>query len=237
MKRIIKIALLSLGIIVSFVIIQQLVQYFPIENLLEEVVLPSNKFEKGAIHEYYGDSTLKLIERFEKGVLSGKSVYYYPNGKIERISYFKNGVKTGYEYHFANDGSLVYMVKYSFGEVVEENIINDSLYKYDLQIVEHGRLTFKNNCGHCHNNGLRNLTNELQILKDTLKTGLISIDSLHYIFADSIKYEPSFIDSLYANNDSLDLNDIHAVIKYIDQKNQKRTFPVVKQLKVRSKRI
>lgn len=66
---------------------------------------------------FEGDS-LKSLYYYEKDVLEGKAITYYPNGKVEAIYNYKNGKHHGKIKYFYKTGSLQDIFYYENGEFV-----------------------------------------------------------------------------------------------------------------------
>ena len=85
------------------------------DNISEEVFYLENEIKPytgicNIINPKNGSITQKLS--FEKGILSGEAVAYYPTGKIRRKGTFKNGMLDGAWEFFDEDGNKTLLVNY-----------------------------------------------------------------------------------------------------------------------------
>lgn len=69
----------------------------------------------GVCHVWSQDGSLQAVIPYDKGSLSGTSIYYHPNGKISRRAPFINGQLEGDYEVYREDGSLLQRIEYHAG--------------------------------------------------------------------------------------------------------------------------
>lgn len=67
---------------------------------------------------FYEDGTLKTVERFSEGKLSGESTLYWPNGQVKRRVFFKDGIRNGLDQMKSPEGILLDEGHYELGKPV-----------------------------------------------------------------------------------------------------------------------
>ncbi|MCB9016950.1 MAG: hypothetical protein H6541_14280 [Lentimicrobiaceae bacterium] len=63
-------------------------------------------------------------ENFSNDVKQGLTIYYYPDGKIMRSINFENGLENGFAREFAQDGTVVTLIEYRRGFIIDRENIN-----------------------------------------------------------------------------------------------------------------
>lgn len=77
-------------------------------------------------------------ENFSNDVKQGLTIYYYPDGKIMRTINFENGLENGFAREFATDGTVITLIEYRRGFVVNRENIN----RRDKSGLKQGRWKF-----------------------------------------------------------------------------------------------
>ena len=65
-----------------------------------------------------------LEENFSNDIKQGLTIYYYPDGKIMRTIPFENGLENGFAREFSPDGTVITMIEYRRGFVLDRENIN-----------------------------------------------------------------------------------------------------------------
>ena len=77
-------------------------------------------------------------ENFSNDVKQGLTIYYYPDGKIMRSINFENGLENGFAREFAQDGTVVTLIEYRRGFIIDRENIN----RRDKNGLKQGRWKF-----------------------------------------------------------------------------------------------
>lgn len=231
---------LWLKILIAFLIVsglilmlQWLATKFYISPEVEQIAPPISEFKDGAIKTLYADSTLKSKVDYLGGLKHGKSIHYFRNGKIQMLENYQKGKLEGKGYYFSNSGGLVNINTYKGGEVIEEVVLNDSLYNYELYRIDYGMHLYEIRCKSCHENTPDDFNSALQMVQDSTKgSKSVSILALH----KKIDIKTSF-DSL-ADTSHLKLLDLEVLLDYGKMKNTRHIkYPTIKKLRFKSKKI
>lgn len=63
-------------------------------------------------------------ENFSNDVKQGLTIYYYPGGEVMRTIPFENGLENGFAREFSPDGTVITMIEYRRGFVIDRENIN-----------------------------------------------------------------------------------------------------------------
>lgn len=235
MKRILKISFIALliGIVIVLIgdLLSEKIQVFFHSKGEINRERPNNGYYK----EYYENGKLKSEEFYENGKKDGTWKTYFPNGGIQTIKTFDENLLQGLTAHYDSCEVLIFTELFENGVCKKREIVNDSLYKFKIRIMPHGKEVFEKSCSFCHD------------VKNTL---LVATDSMHhpdltFISMDSIHtpiFYGTFLDSLEQTklyNDTIPLNDydiksLQYFLENISTKpSQQPKYP--KKLKVKGK--
>ena len=203
MKRILKIGFIVLIVGVVLILLgdflsEEIQVFFQSKNKINRE-RPNNGYYK----EYYENGNLKSEEFYEDGKKEGTWKTYFPNGNIQTIKTFDENLLQGLTAHYDSCQVLVFTELFEDGVCKKREIVNDSLYKFKIRIMPHGKEVFEKNCSSCH---------------DVKQTLILTTDSIHhpdltFISMDSIHtpfFHGTFLDSLELTklyNDTIPLND------------------------------
>lgn len=203
MKRILKISLIALIVGVVLILtgdfLSEEIQVFFQSKTEINRERPNNGYYK----EYYESGRLKSEEFYENGKKEGTWKTYFPNGSIQTIKTFNENLLQGLTAHYDSCEVLVFTELFEDGVCKKREIVNDSLYKFKIRIMPHGKLVFEKNCSQCHD-----VKQSLLVTADSIKQPIltfISMDSIHM----PIFHKP-FLDSLERTKlyrDTIPLND------------------------------
>jgi len=74
----------------------------------------------GEWNYFYPNGQLESKGNFNNDLPEGRWVWYYPNGDVKESGAFLDGLKTGRWYQYNPEGSLVAIIFYDFGEIIDE---------------------------------------------------------------------------------------------------------------------
>lgn len=200
---------------------------------------PSEKPNNGVYKQVDENGNLISIQYYTEGKRDSSWTYFYPNGNIRSIVKYNENVLHGKAKYFSQEGGLIYEERYTKGKLVEVNVKNDSLYKYNVQLHSHGKLLYHNTCTPCHESVTHNAVNPLKSLRDSLSAKQLSLDSMHYHFTDSVTIRERII-SVEHQNRVFNRFDIDAIIHFLQiekDKSKQLPFRGIKSLKDRSKTV
>jgi len=69
---------------------------------------------------FYPNGQLESKGKFNNDLPEGRWNWYYPNGNVKESGTFLEGIKTGRWYQYNIEGSLVAIIFYDFGEIIDE---------------------------------------------------------------------------------------------------------------------
>lgn len=203
MKRILKISFIVIivGVILllaSNFLTEKIQVFFKSKNEISRE-RPNNGYYK----EYYENGRLKSEEFYENGKKDGTWKTYFPNGNVRTIKTFDENLLQGLTAHYDSCQVLIFTELFEDGVCKKREIVNDSLYKFKIRIMPHGKEVFEQSCSPCHD------------VRKTLMLGVDSINHLDltFISMDSIHtpiFHGAFLDSLELTkryNDTVPLND------------------------------
>lgn len=109
--------------------------------------LQNDMFKKGALvkpnngeyRQFYENGQLYSIEHLKNGLKDGKCTFFYKSGEKKLIEHYKKNILEGQKKFFSQYGELIFIEKYKEGELVKTSVKNDSLYKYVVKILPHGK--------------------------------------------------------------------------------------------------
>jgi hypothetical protein len=193
---------------------------------------PLYQFERiennhGVFKEFYKNGRLKIYEEYFKGKRHGKFLFLSENGDTLEFFNYKEGKKHGAFSYYTQNGELVWMQVFSLDTLIQDTILNDSLYKYDFKAFETGMMTFEQSCASCHQTN-----EELMLFSDTIFS-VANIDSIHVCLVDTLA-DTMAIKTYY----QFDKNQLDAVKSYIldlKTQNQKKNLPNAIQRSLRKK--
>lgn len=192
-----------------------------------ELDLGSRIPNNGEYVSVYQNGQKKAVEKYDNGKREGFWVYYYPNGNLKKELNYHNDVLHGMCKFYHDSGTLIYSERYTSGVFSTLTVVNDSLYKYEVEFLEYGTKLTRKHCENCHNTTLPNHFDKLNDLSnqiDSLSATHFNLDTLHTLVTDS-----SIIsnDSLYSHwipeSGEILFNkyDIHAILHYLEAINSK----------------
>lgn len=65
-----------------------------------------------------------IEEYFSNDVKNGTTVYYFPDGKVKRTIPFENGLENGFAREYDHDGTVITLIEYRRGFVIDRENIN-----------------------------------------------------------------------------------------------------------------
>lgn len=227
---------LSLGLAVSLFI-----YYFSDSEHLKKSSFEQQRPNDGYYTSYYDDGVIKSEEHYKNGLKHGIWKNYYPDGQLKDVMKFKNDMLVGEKKHYSITGQLIFTEDYEKGILVDMKILDDSLYKYESNIINHGKLVYTIDCMPCHEAFDKFSVDTLDFLvmqRDTSDTKVMVLDSLHKPYLTQITTLPD--STLVEDNCIFVYNkeyDLKAVIEYIKKHKQKMNVKPVKmrKLKIKSK--
>ncbi len=206
------------------------------ERESEPVARPNN----GTYVEFYPDGSIYSEQHYLQGMRVGTWVTYYPNGSLQRIQHFDEDREVGRSSYYHISGQLMYQVQYEKGWASDTVVVDDSLYRYSVLLLDHGKGLFKRVCGLCHQpSDAPKLETALQSwveLVDSLGLDSLALDSLHRVRIDSmierarqkdIKVPPLDTSRLHP----LDRYDVDAVRQYLQRSERETNNPASRWLR------
>lgn len=191
------------------------------DGTLVEHIRPND----GTYKEYYEDGALKAEENYASGKRTGVWKSYHRNGALKTTLLYQEDDLHGVTSHFDSLEQLIFNEYFEYGKVVKREIVNDSLYKFQIVVLPHGRITFEERCSECHESKQDSLLSMIQVEKDTSLVNdlaCIAMDSIHRVLFDSLFVEN---DSLFYEDKDLEpLNDydIYALKRFLEQLSVKQ---------------
>lgn len=138
--------------------------------------LSSIKNNHGTYIEYFNNNSIKLVSNYAHGKKHGPQLYFKENGDTLKTENYHAGLLNGLGYTYDSRGERIIQEYFYQGEKTSENILNDSIYKYDVLALETGESIFTQHCSSCH------------ALKQNLNLGSLTSlpeDSTHSFLMDS----------------------------------------------------
>lgn len=129
--------------------------YYFKNNHLQKIVNYENNIPSGWAYEYSYDTLItKILEykngflvysekinRFDKDTLKqGVWKYFYTDGKIMREENYLHGQLNGFYKEYDPQGKLIKMIKYVYGQPVEESTKEDSIFSERKSFFENGNV-------------------------------------------------------------------------------------------------
>lgn len=185
----------------------------------ERLVVSKNaRNSSGAFIEYYPNGNIASEEFYQDGLRYGRWRFYYPSGTIKEELVYEKGVLEGLQHYFSSSGRLIYTEVYRVGKLISENVVNDSLYRNEVRLIDNGRVLFDTHCAVCHSPNDAEVDQPFcvsRFLVDTLVRSTV-FDSLMNLHADSLSVSPmdtsAFCWSPYEKK---------ALLNYIDDLNKR----------------
>ena len=75
----------------------------------------------GEWNYYYPNGQLESKGNFKNDLPEGKWTWYYYNGNLKESGTFLGGLKTGRWYKYNGEGSLISIILYDNGDVIDES--------------------------------------------------------------------------------------------------------------------
>lgn len=192
--------------------------------------IPNQRPNNGTYKEYYEDGTLKSKELYHQGKKKGVWIYYHPNGNIRSVHEYKNDMLHGTITHYDTGQTLIFNDYYNLGHCYRREIVNDSLYRFEVNLLPHGKELFETSCVSCHDEEKTDLTQPLQSMHqslDSMDLATISVDSIHFHLFDSLFVDqPKAAFSNEKTAHKLDRYDIRAIIQFIEKQSIKKQLPL-----------
>lgn len=91
------------------------------EKLILEITYKNDK--KNGIRRTYQENEI-IEENFTDDVKQGSTLYYYADGKLKKRVPFVNGIEDGMAYEYDPDGTIITMIEYKKGFIVNRDKIN-----------------------------------------------------------------------------------------------------------------
>lgn len=104
----------------------------------------------GVYQEYYPSGQLKSLDTYSKGLRNGVSIQFNQNGDTTQLHDYHQGQQHGVAKYFVEGEVLVLTERYQFGELIDREVLNDSLYRYQFLAYETGQSLFEVQCQSCH---------------------------------------------------------------------------------------
>ena len=121
-----------------------------LENYEDDFIIEGQEQLNGTFKTFYEDGIVKSLETFEKGKKNGLNIYYFPSACIKSLKNFNKGKLDGSSYFFSEQGDTVFIEYYNNNRLEKKEIVNDSLYHFELNYIDYGKMIFNNNCRMCH---------------------------------------------------------------------------------------
>jgi hypothetical protein len=185
----------------------------------------------GAFVEYYKNGKIYSEEFYKDGFRYGNWRFYYENGALKKELNYNHGLLKGEQHYYSTQGKLIYTEIYIDGEIDEYIIKSDSLYNYEVNLLQHGEDLFKKECKTCHMNKKDEIIYPYYLEKTHEED--LSIDSLFYDYFNSIHSDSLNIPKI----DSSIAYDVLAVIRYIDKQYQTAKKTPKKAIRLRKIRL
>jgi hypothetical protein len=194
---------------------------------------PLFEFEKisnnnGVFKEYFKNGKLKSHEEYLNGLKHGKSIFFNEKGDTLEFFNFEFGKKHGWFKYFTNDGKPVWIQIYKHDTLVQDTILNDSLYNFVFKAYDTGMLTFDQSCANCHTSN-----DEIALFHDTLLT-VEKLDTTHLCIVDTIPDEKTRMQYLSFNSKQLQALKfyINELKRDYNQKKQPQNIPRGRRKKI-----
>lgn len=173
----------------------------------------------GLYKEYYDNGILKTEESYSDGKKIGIWKTYYNNGSIKSISIYANGKLNGVVSHFDSCETLIYDEYFKKGKFIKKEIANDSLFRFEVMALPHGKELFTKKCEECHESKNEKLLGLIQADTNTLVSAdlaCIELDSTHAFLFDSLYVDE---DAWFFEKKQKSLNeyDIHSLKLFLEQ--------------------
>ncbi len=191
----------------------------------------------GKYKEYYEDGSIYSVEYYENGSKEGIWRYYYENGHLKSRIPYSNNQRNGFIWHFSQDGQLIFKENFRNDTLISRDIINDSLYKYEIVFESHGKEMFNKSCTPCHNNSsvkeLRFGVENLEVFIDTMGITQLSIDSIHKLNIDSLdsRILTGEVEMGPSPLHSLEKYDLEAILEYLEKEYERAESSGKKKVK------
>ena len=139
----------------------------------------------GSYREFHQNGSIKKEENYKDGKREGIWKVYHLNGALKATLLYESNVLNGVVSHFDSLETLIYNEYYDNGEFVNTEIVNDSLYRFQIAILDHGKEVFINSCNECHEDEKKDLIYKAQTQVDTIvytDLSCIEFDTIHSCF-------------------------------------------------------
>lgn len=199
----------------------------------KKAVSPNARQSDGAFIDYYNNGKIASEEFYKDGLRYGEWRFYYEDGALKQELSYQKGNLDGEQRYFSSDGALIYSEIYQNGTPISQEIANDSLYNYTVNLSSHGKLVFDRACKSCHINKKEKVVHPYYLQKlsgDSLTIDSVFIKYLNQVHDDSLRIPD------YQDLDSVVIYDVRSVIHYIDlqyQTAKRRPKDAVRLRKVR----
>lgn len=175
----------------------------------------------GAYREFHQNGSVKREENYKDGKRVGIWKIYHDNGALKATLLYQSDVLNGVVSHFDSLETLIYNEYYDNGDYVNTEIVNDSLYRFQISILDHGDEVFQGACNKCHEDEKNELIFKAQTLVDTVvytDLSCISFDTIHSLF-----FENHLTDSLIIKDSLVPLSDydLKSLRLYLEEKSIK----------------
>ena len=235
MKRILKIGfiIILVGVILTLTgkfLSEKIQVFFQLKKEINHE-RPNNGYYK----EYYENGNLKSEEFYESGKKEGTWKTYFPNGNVQTIKTFDENRLQGLTAHYDSCQVLIFTELFEDGVCKKREVVNDSLYKFKIRIMPHGKEVFEKSCSPCHD-----VKKTLMVTTDSIAhpdIAFISMDSIHTpifhgAFLDSLEKTKRYNDTIPLND--YDIKSLQYFLENISTKtSQQPKYP--KKLKVKGK--
>ncbi len=211
---------------IFFVIILMPIVYFLFLKIQNQIVLEESNIKDGVMTLYYSDGHVKSKTVFKNGKKNGKSVWFYSNGNYQKILYYYENELKGKSYYFKENGSLEKIVNHENGQA--NVVFQDSIKNHHTNSQ-----LFSTSCSKCHNVlHQRDLLREIGVLKDSLKTGVLGIDSVHSYLTRGI-----FRLDTIKNPEMLNLQEVKSEFLKLDSIQKSKKKQILKSPKIKSPKV
>ena len=163
-----------------------------LETYKDDFIIEGQEQLNGTFKTFYEDGIVKSLETFEKGKRNGLNIYYFPSACVKSLKNFNQGKLHGSSYFFSEQGDTVFIEHYNNDRLEKKDIINDSLYHFELNYIDYGTMVFNNNCRMCHEFKEDSLIEKSNRIITNIDSTLIDCGYI-FIFHDTVESKDSLI--------------------------------------------
>ena len=162
---------------------KHVIEYFPNKNIKAEYFTTADKKIEGVCKDYFESGKIRMVTKYKKGMLDGKSFTYYENGKLKSEASFTMNKPNGW---FIDYDSTETIYRKAKSVLVYNNMFYAAPHKFiendTVNITE--KEDYINSCYYYENNELlRDSSYYCTIEFDNANERIILGDSLHITIA------------------------------------------------------